>query len=140
MATRHLRRLVAERRDEIEQIARAHGVTRIRLVGSVAHGDNASTSDIDFRVRLEPGRSRFDQAGLAHDLEELLGVDVEVISDGGLRSTDQSLLNDTIELANEPASRPQPRRDRDQRLDDLAEISEEAGLYADDVTRTRLRH
>lgn len=139
MATRHLQRLVAERRTEIEQIARAHGVTRIRLVGPVARGDDVTTSDIDFLVRFDLGRSLSDQAGLIHDLEQLLGVDVDVISEGGLRSTDQSLLSDAIELADEPASRPQARHDRDHRLDDLAEISEHAGLYADDVTRIRLR-
>lgn len=139
MATRHLQRLLAERRPEIEQIARAHGVTRIRLVGPVARGDDVTTSDIDFLVRFEPGRSLSDQAGLIHDLEQLLGVDVDVISEGGLRSTDQSLLSDAIELADESASRPQARRDRDQRLDDLADISEHSGLYANDVTRTRLR-
>lgn len=59
--------------------------------------------------------------------------------EGALPSADQSLLSDAIDLPDEPASRPQARRDRDQRLDELAEISEHAGLYADHVTRTRLR-
>lgn len=65
-------------------------------------------------------------------------MEVDVISEGGLRSTDQSLLSDAIDL-DEPASHPHARPDRDQRLDDLADISEHAGLYTDDVTRTRLR-
>lgn len=98
MIAGRMRRLVAARGSEIERIARARGAVDIRLVGSVARGEEAPTSDIDFLVRFEPGRSLFDQAGLIHDLEQLLGVDVDVISEGGLRPTDTALRNDAIAL------------------------------------------
>jgi predicted nucleotidyltransferase len=39
---------------------------------------------VDFLVRFEPGRSLLDQGGLVMDLRELLGVKVDVVSDGAL--------------------------------------------------------
>lgn len=91
---RSLRRLVEQHRDEIVAIAQTHGASGIRLVGSVARGDEHVGSDIDFLVRFEAGRSLFDQAGLIHDLRELLGVDVDVISEGGLRAEDVTFRAD----------------------------------------------
>ncbi len=93
-----LRRLVEERREEVQRVARAHGAERIRLVGSVARGDEHAASDVDFLVRFRPGSSLLDQVGLIHDLEELLGVAVDVISEGGLRDTDVALREDATAL------------------------------------------
>lgn len=98
MTAGRLRRVVTAHRSDIERIARARGALDIRLVGSVARGEETRTSDIDFLVRFAPGRSLFDQAGLIHDLEELLGVDVDVISEGGLRPTDSALQDEAIAL------------------------------------------
>ena len=35
-------------------------------------------------MRFEPGRSLFDQGGLLMDLRQLLGVNVDVVSEGAL--------------------------------------------------------
>lgn len=98
MAARTLRRLVEERRDDVQRIARGRGVESIRLIGSVARGDEHAGSDVDFLVRFEPGRSLFDQAGLVHDLEQLLGVTVDVVSEGGLRDADVAIREDAQAL------------------------------------------
>lgn len=98
MASGDLRRLLEQRRDEVQRIAQAHGVERIRVIGSVARGEEHSTSDIDFLVRFERGRSLFDQAGLVHDLEQLLGVEIDVISEGGLRPSDDAIRRDAAAL------------------------------------------
>jgi predicted nucleotidyltransferase len=63
MAGKTLRRLVEERRDDVERVARAHGAERIRRVGSVARGDEDESSDAAFLVRFPAGRSLFDQVG-----------------------------------------------------------------------------
>lgn len=52
----------------------------------------------NFLVRFESGRSLFDQVGLIHDLEELLGVEVDVISEGGLRESDAAIREDATPL------------------------------------------
>ena len=70
------------RRREIAALARRHGATRVRLFGSVARGEDAEGSDVDFLVRFEPGRSLLDQGGLLMDLRDLLGVEVDVVSEG----------------------------------------------------------
>jgi predicted nucleotidyltransferase len=75
---------IVARRDEILAVARRYGASDVRLFGSVARGDSIETSDLDFVVRFEPGRSLFDQGGLLMDLRELLGEKVDVISEGAL--------------------------------------------------------
>ena len=77
--------MVRERRTEILDIAARHGAHDICIFGSVARGDVADASDLDLLVRFEPGRSLRDHGGLIDDLEELLGVKVDVVSERGMR-------------------------------------------------------
>lgn len=56
----------------------------MRIFGSVARGDATEELDLDLVVRFEPGRSLFDQGGLLMDLRDLLGIEVDVISEGAL--------------------------------------------------------
>jgi uncharacterized protein len=95
VSVRTLRELVDEHRGEILDLARRHGAHDVRLIGSVARGDETPASDIDFVVKFEVGRSVFDQAGLVHDLQRLLGGQVDVVSEGGLRDHDPILLGAT---------------------------------------------
>lgn len=67
------------------------------MFGSVARGEADESSDIDLLVDFEPGRTLFDQSRLERELEELLGVDVDVISSGALLDRDQEIL-DWLEL------------------------------------------
>jgi predicted nucleotidyltransferase len=78
--------LLRNRRTEIMQIAARHGARNLRVFGSVARGDTRPDSDVDFLVDMEPGRSLFDLGGLLYDLQALLGVDVDVVTEKGLRS------------------------------------------------------
>jgi predicted nucleotidyltransferase len=88
-----------ERRDEILEVARARGATRVRVFGSVARGDSTESSDVDFLVDLEPGRSLLDLGGLLMDLQDLLKRDVDVVTERGLRPrVVQRVLADAIEL------------------------------------------
>ena len=75
---------ILKRRDEIIAIARRYGASDIRIFGSLARGDATETSDLDLVVRLEPGRSLLDQGGLLMDLRDLLGIKVDVVSEGAL--------------------------------------------------------
>lgn len=73
------------RREEILRVAAKRGAYNVRVFGSVARGDADTVSDIDFLVDLEPGRDLFDLGGLLMDLQELLGRDVDVVTENGLR-------------------------------------------------------
>lgn len=74
-----------QKRDAIIEIARRHGAHDVRVFGSVARGDATESSDLDLIVRFDPGRSLFDHGALMVDLEELLGVQVDVVSERGMR-------------------------------------------------------
>ena len=50
----------------------------------MARGESRPDSDVDFLVRFEKGRSLLDHAGLLLDLQELLGIEVDVVSEGGI--------------------------------------------------------
>jgi predicted nucleotidyltransferase len=77
--------LLKEKRDEILRIAAKHGARKIRVFGSVARGEADEKSDIDFLVEMEPGRTLLDMGGLLMDLRELLGRDVDVVTERGLK-------------------------------------------------------
>lgn len=72
-------------RDQIVAAAARRGAHNIRIFGSVARGDQAHDSDIDFLVDFEPGRSLLDLTGLWLDLETVLGCKVDVVSGRGLK-------------------------------------------------------
>jgi predicted nucleotidyltransferase len=73
-------------REDILRIAARHGASNVRLFGSLARGDAAADSDVDLLVTLEKGRSLFDLGALLEDLKTLLGRDVDVVTENGLRA------------------------------------------------------
>lgn len=75
--------LLRRQRDEIVKCAIKHGASDIRVFGSVARGERASR-DVDLLVAMESGRSLLDLVGLEQDLEDLLGVAFDVLSDGSV--------------------------------------------------------
>jgi predicted nucleotidyltransferase len=79
------RTLLKQKRTLILAKAAQHGAYDVRIFGSVARGDNDKASDIDFLVNLEPGRSLMDLGGLLYDLQEMLGVEVDVVTEKSLR-------------------------------------------------------
>ena len=58
----------------------------------------ASESDVDFLVDFEASRSLVDVAGLILDLQEILGVPVDVVEASTLRPDDQDILADVVAL------------------------------------------
>ncbi|MCB2160666.1 nucleotidyltransferase family protein [bacterium] len=80
-----LNELLNEKREDILRLAAQHGARNVRVFGSVARGEARPESDIDFLVEMEEGRSLLDLGGLLMDLQDLLGVDVDVVTVNGLR-------------------------------------------------------
>ena len=74
------------KRQQVLQIASRHGAYHVRVFGSVARGEARPGSDIDFLVEMEPGRSLLDIGGLVMELQELLGQNVDVVTERGLKS------------------------------------------------------
>jgi predicted nucleotidyltransferase len=77
--------LLKEKREDILRIAKEHGAYNVRLFGSVARGEADSKSDLDLLVEMEPGRSLLDLGGLWSELNSLLGVKVDIVTEKGLK-------------------------------------------------------
>jgi predicted nucleotidyltransferase len=71
-------RILKEKREFILDLAAQHGASNIRVFGSVARGSANESSDIDFLVGMEPGRSLFDLGRLLMDLQDLLNCKVDI--------------------------------------------------------------
>ena len=79
-----LDKLLREKRQEILKIAAKHGAYNVRVFGSVARGEAGPESDVDFLVEAGPETSPWFPAGLIIDLEELMGREVDVVTEGAL--------------------------------------------------------
>ena len=76
--------ILGPKREEILRIAARHGVTSIRVFGSVARGEAGPESDVDFLVEIGGKLTPWFPVGLIRDLEELLGRKVDVATPNGL--------------------------------------------------------
>lgn len=90
--TTRLSRLLHERRQEILEVAADHHASNVRVFGSIARGEETDRSDVDLLVDMEPGRSLLDQVRLRRALSQLLGVEVDVVTSGGLRERDGNTI------------------------------------------------
>ncbi|MEK6654252.1 MAG: nucleotidyltransferase family protein [Thermodesulfobacteriota bacterium] len=77
-------KLLKDKRQAIMALADKHGAHSVRVFGSVARGDSGPESDVDLLVKMEEGRSLLDLSAMTLDLKELLGVNVDVVSEDGL--------------------------------------------------------
>lgn len=77
--------LVEAHRDEIKMIVARHRGRSVAIFGSVARGQERPGSDIDFLVELDPGTRPIEILALGADLEEALGVRVDVGTPESLR-------------------------------------------------------
>jgi predicted nucleotidyltransferase len=66
-----------------ETVARFRS-TNPRIFGSVLHGTDLDGSDLDLLVDALPGATLFDLGGLQIELEELLGVHVDLLTPNDL--------------------------------------------------------
>jgi predicted nucleotidyltransferase len=81
-----LQTLLKQKRELVLETAAHYGAYDVRVFGSVARGEADGASDIDLLVKLEPGRSLMDLGGLLYDLQILLGTEVDVVTEKGLRT------------------------------------------------------
>jgi len=72
------------KRDTVrEAVGRFHAANP-RVFGSVLHGTDLDGSDLDLLVDALPGATLFDLGGLQMELEEVLGVAVDLLTPGDL--------------------------------------------------------
>jgi len=71
-------------RNRIRQIALSHRVRDVRLFGSVARGEDTEESDVDLLVLPSDETTLMDIGSIRHELRQLLGVEVDVLTPGSL--------------------------------------------------------
>lgn len=71
-------RLFRQRRAVIDAAAR-RGASNVRIFGSVARGDETEQSDLDLLVDLDGDVGLVALAGLAREISEIVGVNVDVV-------------------------------------------------------------
>lgn len=69
---------LAQHRDAVRKAASRYRVTNPRVFGSVLKGRDVEGSDLDLLVDPLPGTTLFDLGGLQDELEQLMGLHVDV--------------------------------------------------------------
>ena len=76
--------MLQRHRESIRRIASLHRTTNPRVFGSVLRGTDTADSDLDILVDALPGATLFDLGAIQAELEEILGVTVDVLTPGDL--------------------------------------------------------
>ncbi|MBB0245606.1 helix-turn-helix domain-containing protein [Streptomyces alkaliphilus] len=82
---------LARHKAKVKALAAHHKALSVKVFGSVARGEHRPGSDLDLLVTFAPDASLFDRIELARDLEDTLGVKVDVVSADGLRESHASI-------------------------------------------------
>ncbi|MGH2550393.1 MAG: nucleotidyltransferase family protein [Thermomicrobiales bacterium] len=73
-----------QHRDAIRVIVESNRGANPRVFGSVAHGTDTEDSDLDIVIERLPGLSLFDLAKIHLEIEDLLGISVDVVTLGSI--------------------------------------------------------
>jgi uncharacterized protein len=78
-------RRVRRHRRDLVAVAAEHGVSNLRVFGSVARGEDSPDSDVDLLADFPPGLSLFGLSRLEAELEGILGAQVDLIPAADLK-------------------------------------------------------
>ena len=125
--------LINTKREAILRSAARHGAVNVRVFGSFARGEADERSDLDILVDMEPGRSLLDLGALWRELNDEVGMKVDVVTEKGLRKRiRERVLKEAVPLV---------RDDRERLLDILeaiGHIEKYAGRGKEDFERDEL--
>ncbi|HEX7800887.1 MAG TPA: nucleotidyltransferase family protein [Asticcacaulis sp.] len=75
---------LAARKADFDALLSRHKAANLRVFGSVARGEDKDGSDLDLLVDALPGATLFDLGGLQEELQDMLGVSVDLLTPGDL--------------------------------------------------------
>ncbi|MGN6669391.1 MAG: nucleotidyltransferase family protein [Trinickia sp.] len=75
---------LANHREDIRRVVASHRACNARVFGSVVHGDDSDGSDLDILIDPTPETTLFDIGAIRHELLQLLGVSVDVLTPNAL--------------------------------------------------------
>lgn len=82
-------------RDELKKLAAEYGLNNVRVFGSAGQGTDTAHSDLDILVTRSPNVGLLTIAEFTVAAEQLLGVPVDVVTDGGLPA-DHPILRSAV--------------------------------------------
>lgn len=71
---------LSSHREAIRRVVAAHRACNPRVFGSVVHGDDVEGSDLDILIDPTPETTLFDIGAIRHELLQMLGVPVDVLT------------------------------------------------------------
>jgi predicted nucleotidyltransferase len=71
-------------RATIRNVVLRHRACNARVFGSVLHGNDQEGSDLDILIDPRPETTMFDMGAIRHELLQLLGVQVDVLTPNAL--------------------------------------------------------
>ncbi len=71
---------LALNREAIRHVVESHRARNARVFGSVVHGEDTEDSDLDILIDPTPETTLFDIGAIRHELLQLLGVSVDVLT------------------------------------------------------------
>lgn len=71
---------LAQHRASVRSVVQRYRLSNPRVFGSVLQGCDTEDSDLDLLVDPEPGTTLFDLGGLQEELEQLMGLRVDVLT------------------------------------------------------------
>jgi predicted nucleotidyltransferase len=86
---------------ELEGALRAQGITHLSIFGSRARGDSRADSDLDVLIEIRSGQkfSMLDLVGVAHTIEDALGVSANIFMKRSLEPQfASSIQRDIVEI------------------------------------------
>ena len=75
---------LANHREDIRRVVASHRACNARVFDSVVHGDDSDGSDLDILIDPTPETTLFDIGAIRHELLQLLGVSVDVLTPNAL--------------------------------------------------------
>ena len=85
-------------RAEILDIAQKRKARRVAVFGSVARGEALPESDLDLLVHSSLAHPSLLTLACSRDLEDLLGVGVDIVSQNALKPQDDHIRAESVEL------------------------------------------
>jgi predicted nucleotidyltransferase len=76
--------VLSQKREEIRDAASRYRTRNPRVFGSVVRGTDQDGSDLDILVDPIPGTTLFDLGGLHDELENILGMSVDLVTPADL--------------------------------------------------------
>lgn len=79
-------------RDAIRRVVESHRARNPRVFGSVIHGNDTEDSDLDILIDPTPETTLLDIGAIRHELLQLLGVPVDVLTPKALPEKFRALV------------------------------------------------